>query len=298
MAERKRVGFIGVGLMGHGIAKNIVEKGYALTILGHRNRQPVEDLLRRGAKEAKSPAELARAADLIFICVTGSPQVEDIIFRKDGLLEGLEAGSIVVDCSTAEPDSTARVAAAVVERGGRFLDLPLVRTPKEAEEGRLVAIAGAEPATLDEIRPVLATFTENVVYAGGVGAGHKLKLIHNYLALAVAAVVAEGVTTAIKTGVDLKALSDICMSGGADSVMFRRFSKYFLEGDDSMAKFAIVNAAKDVRYYTHLTETAPTASFIAEAVHQVYQLAAIQGHGDKYLPRMVDVLVDLNRARG
>lgn len=297
MAERKRVGFIGVGLMGHGIAKNIVEKGYALTILGHRNRQPVEDLLRRGAKEAKSPAELARAADLIFICVTGSPQVEDNVFRKDGLLEGLEAGSIVVDCSTAEPDSTARVAAAVVERGGRFLDLPLVRTPKEAEEGRLVAIAGAEPATLDEVRPVLATFAENVVYAGGVGAGHKLKLIHNYLALAVAAVVAEGVTTAIKTGVDLKALSDICMSGGADSVMFRRFSKYFLEGDDSLAKFAIVNAAKDVRYYTHLTETASTASFIAVAVHQVYQLAAIQGHGDKYLPRMVDVLADLNHAR-
>ncbi|HET6222145.1 MAG TPA: NAD(P)-dependent oxidoreductase [Dongiaceae bacterium] len=297
MAERKRVGFIGVGLMGHGIAKNIVEKGYALTVLGHRNRQPVEDLLRRGAKEAKSPAELARAADLIFICVTGSPQVEDIIFRKDGLLEGLEAGSIVVDCSTAEPDSTARVAAAVVERGGRFLDLPLVRTPKEAEEGRLVVIAGAEPATLDEVRPVLATFAENVVYAGGVGAGHKLKLIHNYLALAVAAVVAEGVTTAIKTGVDLKALSDICMSGGADSVMFRRFSKYFLEGDDSLAKFAIVNAAKDVRYYTHLTETASTASFIAVAVHQVYQLAAIQGHGDKYLPRMVDVLADLNHAR-
>jgi 3-hydroxyisobutyrate dehydrogenase-like beta-hydroxyacid dehydrogenase len=96
----------------------------------------------------------------------------------------------------------------------------------------------------------------------------------------------------------LKALSDICMSGGADSVMFRRFSKYFLEGDDSLAKFAIVNAAKDVRYYTHLTETAPTASFIAEAVHQVYQLAAIQGHGDKYLPRMVDVLADLNHARG
>jgi 3-hydroxyisobutyrate dehydrogenase-like beta-hydroxyacid dehydrogenase len=80
--------------------------------------------------------------------------------------------------------------------------------------------------------------------------------------------------------------------------MFRRFSKYFLEGDDSLAKFAIRNAAKDVRYYTHLTETAPTASFIAEAVHQVYQLASIQGYGDKYLPRLIDALVELNHARG
>jgi 3-hydroxyisobutyrate dehydrogenase-like beta-hydroxyacid dehydrogenase len=223
--------------------------------------------------------------------------VEDVTFRKDGVLDGMRSGTIVADCSTAEPDSTAKVAAAIVARGGRFLDTPLVRTPKEAEEGRLVVIAGAEPATLEEVRPVLATFAETVVHAGGVGAGHKLKLIHNYVALAVAAVVAEGVTTAIKTGVDLKALSDICISGGADSIMFRRFSKYFLDGDDSLARFAIANAAKDVRYYTHLAESAPTASFIAGAVHQVYQLAQIQGHGDKFLPRLLDALIDLNHAR-
>ncbi len=297
MADRKRVGFAGVGLMGHGMAKNIVEKGYPLTVLGHTNRQPVEDLVGRGAKEAKTPADLARASDLVFICVTGSPQVEDIVFRKDGLLEGIKAGSMVADCSTAEPDSTARIAAAVVARGGRFLDLPLVRTPKEAEEGRLVVIAGAELKTLDEIRPVLATFAENVVHAGAVGSGHKLKLIHNFLVMAVAGSVAEAITTAVKTGVDLKALSEIVMSGGADSVMFRRFSKYFLEGDDSLAKFSIRNATKDLRYYTHMTETAPTASFIAETLYQVYQLATIHGHGDEFLPHMIDFLTNVNRAK-
>ena len=91
MAAKKRVGFIGVGLMGHGMAKNIVEKGYALTILGHRNRQPVEDLVGRGAVEAKNAAEVARRSDLVFLCVTGSPQVEAVVFGKDGLLEGLAA---------------------------------------------------------------------------------------------------------------------------------------------------------------------------------------------------------------
>ena len=152
MAAKKRVGFIGVGLMGHGMAKNIVEKGYPLTILGHRNRQPVEDLVGRGAVEAKNAAEVARRSDLVFLCVTGSPQVEAVVFGKDGLLEGLSAGTIVADSSTAEPDSTLRIAAAIEERGGRFVDTPLVRTPKEAEEGRLGVMTGGDPVTQRKTR--------------------------------------------------------------------------------------------------------------------------------------------------
>ncbi|MGH6933020.1 MAG: NAD(P)-dependent oxidoreductase [Dongiaceae bacterium] len=294
MANKMRVGFIGVGLMGHGMAKNIVEKGFPLTILAHRNRQPVDDLVGRGAVEARSPAELAARSDLIFTCVTGSPQVEDVILRADGVLAGLRSGAIVADASTAEPDSTLRVAAAVAAKGGRFVDTPLIRTPNEAELGRLGVIAGGEATVLAEIRPVLDTFADLVVHAGGVGAGHRLKLINNYLALAVAAVTAESVVTAIKTGVDLKALANVVTSGGADSVMFRRFSKYFLEGDDSLAKFAIVNAAKDVRYYTHMAESAPTTGFIAEAVHQSYLLANLQGYGEAYLPRLIDALAAVN----
>ncbi len=294
MTATRRIGFIGVGLMGHGIAKNIVEKGYPLSVLANRNRQPVDDLVARGAREAATAADLARQSDVIFICVTGSPQVEEVIFRKDGVLEGLAKGAIVADCSTAEPGSTAKVAAAVAERGGRFVDTPLVRTPKEAEEGRLGVMTGGDPATLAELRPVLETFAEVIIHAGGVGAGHKLKLINNYLALAVAAAVAEGVATAMKAGVDLKALTEIVTSGGADSVMFRRFSTYFLTGDDSLAKFALSNATKDLRYYTHMAETTPTSAFIAEAVHQTLQLATIRGHGDKFLPRLIDVLAELN----
>jgi len=295
VATQARIGFIGVGLMGHGIAKNIVEKGYPLTVLGHRNRQPVEDLLKRGATEAASPVDLARRSDIIFLCVTGSPQVEENVFGPNGLLEGMAAGKIVADCSTAEPTSTVKVAAAITERGGRFADTPLVRTPKEAEEGRLVVMTGGDSATLSALQPVLKTFAEIIVHAGPLGAAHKLKLINNFLVLANAAAVAEAITTATKSGVDLKALTDIATSGGADSVMLRRFAKYYLEGDDSMAKFTIANSAKDMRYYTHLAETTPTAAFLGEAAHQLYTLAAIQGFGDKYLPRLVDALADINR---
>ena len=218
-----------------------------------------------------------------------------MVLGKNGVLEGMAAGKIVADCSTAEPTSTLTVAAAIAERGGRFADTPLVRTPKEAEEGRLVVMTGGDAATLAELRPVLQTFAEIIVHAGALGAAHKLKLIHNFLALANAAAVAEAIVAAKRTGVDLKAFTEIATSGGADSVMLRRFAKYYLEGDDSMAKFSISNSAKDARYYTHLAEAAPTAAFLGEAVHQIYTLASIQGFGDSYLPRLIDALAQLNR---
>ena len=106
MANKPRIGFVGLGLMGHGIAKNIVTKGYSLAVVAHRNRKPIDDLLARGAAEAASAAELARGSDIVFLCVTGSPQVEQVLRHRGGILEGLKPGTIVADCSTAEPDST------------------------------------------------------------------------------------------------------------------------------------------------------------------------------------------------
>ena len=294
MADKQRIGFIGAGLMGHGMAKNIVEKGYPLTVLGHRNRQPIDDLVGRGAREAKSPKDLAQQSDIVILCVTGSPQVEELVFKKDGLLAGLRSGMIVADATTAEPTSTMKVAAAVTEAGARFADIPLIRTPREAEAGTLGVMVGSDAALLAELKPVLETFANAIFHAGPLGAGHKLKLINNYIALAAAAAAAEGIATAKKAGVDLKALSEIVMSGGANSVMFQRLSKYFLDGDDSHAIFALANCAKDLRYYTHMAEATPVVGFIAEAVHQTFQMANTRGFGDKYLPHIIDAIEEAN----
>jgi 3-hydroxyisobutyrate dehydrogenase-like beta-hydroxyacid dehydrogenase len=291
---KKKVGLIGAGLMGHGIGKNIVTKGYELTVLAHRNRAPIDDLIGKGAKEGKTPRAIAEASDVVFLCVTGSPQVEDLIFRKDGVLEGMKPGLIVADCSTAEPASTVKVADAVKAKGGHFVDTPLVRTPKEAEEGKLGLMTGGDEAVLRDIRPILDCFADTIIHAGPVGAGHTLKLINNFIALGTAAVVAEGIAAALKGKVDIKALNDIVMAGGAKSVMFERFIKVPLANDDSMAKFAIDNARKDVRYYTNMTETMPLTSYVAEAVHQTLVLASAQGYGDKYIPRLINLACQLN----
>ena len=294
MAEKKRVGLIGAGLMGHGIGKNIVTKGYSLAVLAHRNRAPIESLMKYGASEAKTPKEIAANSDVVILCVTGSPQVEEVVYKKDGLLEGVHDGLIVADCSTAEPSSTMKVAADIAAKGGRFADTPLTRTPNEAEAGKLGVMTGGDDATLKELRPIIDCFAEAVIHAGGIGAGHRLKLLNNFIALGTAAVIAEGVTAARKAGVDLKALLDIVSAGGANSVMFQRLMKVPLENDDTALKFAIATASKDLRYYTNMTEQISATSFIAEAVHQSFILAENMGYAQRFVPRMIDVMAELN----
>jgi 3-hydroxyisobutyrate dehydrogenase-like beta-hydroxyacid dehydrogenase len=291
---KKKIGLIGAGLMGHGIGKNIVTKGYELIVLAHRNRAPIDDLLSKGAKEGKTARAVAEASDVVFLCVTGSPQVEDLVFRKDGLLEAMRPGLIIADCSTAEPTSTLKVAEAVHSKGGHFVDTPLVRTPKEAEEGKLGLMTGGDEKVLKDIRPILDCFADTIIHAGPVGSGHTLKLINNFIAIGTAAVVAEGIAAGLMAKVNMNALNDIVMAGGGRSVMFERLIKVPLANDDSAAKFAIDNARKDVRYYTNMTETMPLASFVAEAVHQTLVLASAQGYGQKYVPRLINLACELN----
>jgi 3-hydroxyisobutyrate dehydrogenase-like beta-hydroxyacid dehydrogenase len=291
---KKRIGLIGVGLMGHGIGINILRGGYPLSVLVHRNRGPAEDLIGHGAREFKSARDIAEASDVVIMCVTGSPQVEDIVYRPDGLLAGIRDGLIVADCSTAEPDSTVKIAAAVAAKGGRFVDTPMTRTPREAEAGKLGLMTGGDRGVLADIHPILSCFADTIIHAGDVGSAHRLKLINNFLSLGTAAVVAEGITAGLKAGVDMQALHDIVVAGGANSVMFERIIKVVLQDDDTAAKFSISNARKDLRYYTNMTETLPVASFVAESVHQTFLLGENLGYGERFVPRLVDMMKELN----
>ena len=132
-----RIGFIGLGLMGHGIAKNLVTKGFPLTVSAHRNRKPLEDLLAAGAKEVATNADVAKASDVVILCVTGAPQVEEIVFGENGIASVARAGMIVIDTSTSEPATTTKTREALAAKVVAFVDAPLSRTPVEAEQGRL-----------------------------------------------------------------------------------------------------------------------------------------------------------------
>ena len=290
-----KIGFIGIGMMGHGMVKNLLAKGYAVTLKVHRNRANVEDLLAAGATEAATHAEVAKASDIVFLCVTGSPQVEAIVLGPDGVLAGALEGLIVVDCSTAEPSSTTMLRNALAAKGVKLVDAPLARTPKEAEEGRLNTMVGATPEDFRVVEPVLKTFCENIFHVGPPGHGHVLKLVNNMMAMSFAACIAEAFAVAAKSGLDLNRLYDVVSAGGVNCGIFQMMTaKTLTEGSVDGFKFGIANAQKDLRYYTHLAETLPVTSFMGEATHQSLVQAVNLGFGDKLIASLFEAQEKVN----
>ena len=292
--SKSRIGYIGVGLMGHGAAKNIVDKGYPLTIMGHRNRAPVEDLVKRGAKEAKSVADVARASDILFLCLPSSVEVEATVYGSGGVLEGAHAELIVVDSTTADPNSTRRIAVDLERKGARMLDAPLGRSPKEADDGKLSTYVGGEPETAKAVRAVMECYADTIVEVGPLGMGHTMKLINNFISIGNCAVIAEATATAAKLGVDMRKFCEVIQAGGANSRMFQMVMPWLLEGDDSHLKGPLRIAGKDMRFYARLAEQAPAAAFIAQAVNQTLHLCNVRGHGDRFLPVLPGLLAELN----
>ena len=292
--DKPRIGFIGIGLMGHGIAKNLVTKGFPLTVRVNRNRAPLADLLAAGAKEVKTNAEVARNADIVFLCVTGAPQVEEIINGKDGIAGAAHKGLIVIDTSTSEPATTAKMRETLAEKGVRFVDAPLARTPVEAELGKLNIMVGADDATFAELKPVLAAFCENIIHAGPAGHGIVLKLINNFLAMSIANATAEACAAAAKAGLSIRKLHDVVSAGAVNSGIFQMIVGKMLDGDLGGLKFTLVNAMKDLRYYTHMAEALPVSAIMGEAVHQSLVNANLLGFGDKYVASLLEAQEKLN----
>src|SRR5512135_1176665 len=283
--HRPRIGFSGVGLMGHGIAKNLAAKGYPLALKLHRNRANAQDLLAAGATEAASHAALARESDIVILCVTGAPEVEEVVFGAEGLASGAKAGLVIVDTSTSEPATTAKMREALAAKGVLFVDAPLARTPVEAEQGRLNTMVGADDATFAELKPVFAAYCENIIHAGPPGHGIILKLINNFIAQAICTATAEGVAAAAKSGLSIRKLHEVISAGAVNSGLFQMIVGKMLEnnGDLTGLKFTLVNAMKDLRYYTHFAESLPVSAIMGEAVHQSLVTANLLGFGDRYV---------------
>ncbi|HEY6134286.1 MAG TPA: NAD(P)-dependent oxidoreductase [Rubrivivax sp.] len=291
------IGFIGAsGMMGHGIAKNLIAKGHTLSLTVHRNRERVADLLAAGATEAASPAALATGNEIVFLCVTGSPQVEAAVTGASGLLAGAKPGLVIVDCSTSEPDSSARLRERCTAAGLNFIDAPLSRTPVEAEAGKLNVMIGADDAAFARLEPVIRCFAENVFHVGGPGAGHTIKLLNNFIAQAICTATAEAFAVGQRAGVDLKKLVDLVSLGPVNCGLFQAMAKT-LNGDMAGLKFELDNARKDVRYYTHLAEGMSIPTVMGEAVHQSLVLASVLGHGKKFVPSLVEAQEQLTGAK-
>lgn len=290
---KERVGFIGLGHMGVGMATNIVRKGWQLTIMGHRRRENIEALLALGATEVATPREVAERSDVVVLCVTGSPQVEAIVTGEDGLAAS-GTPLLIIDCSTSNPASTVRLAAELATRNIAFVDAPLSRTPKEAMAGTLDVMAGGAGADFERASTVLEAFAGRLIHTGPVGSGHMMKLLNNFVSLGYAAVYSEALMLGAKGGLTPQVIDSVLRDGRMDCAFYRTFFKYVLERDEQAHLFTIDNACKDLSYLVSASLASNAHNPMASAVRNAFAAAVSSGQGARYVPMLSDIVAEMN----
>ena len=294
MGEKPVVGFIGLGLMGHGMAKNIRKGGYDLWVRGRSNRKPVDSLLAMGANEAASPKDMAARCDIILICLSNSAQVEGVVRGEDGILAGARPGLIVIDTSTADPASTMRLSEELAAVGAHMVDAPLGRTPKEAEEGKLDAMVGCDEALFASVAPVIECWAGTITRIGPVSSGHKMKLLMNFIGMSYGALFSEAVVLGAKIGISPQIVRKVIGPSRMGNGFFETFMRYVVDRDRDAHKFSIANAAKDLRYVCNMAAEAKMTSIMASAARQYYAHVEAIGRADDYVPMLSDHVGALN----
>lgn len=280
----ERIGFIGLGAMGAGMARNILAKTGALHTMAHRDRAVIDGLKRDGAREHRSAADLARACDVVLLCLPNSDVVEGVIAE---LRPALRPGQVVVDTGTSALRSTLETAQALADMGVEFAEAPLTGGAAQAADAQLGALVGASPDTFARIAPVLALCCGTVRHFGPVGAGAKAKFINNYMVMGIAALVTEAFHAAAEEGLDWNDLYEVVACGSAASGVLQRIVGNARHGDFSGYVFSVANAAKDMRYIDDFLNRSGHATDLSGAVHAFFQRADGQGHGPLRLSELL-----------
>ncbi len=287
-----KVGLIGAGFMGHGMAVNILSAGHELHVVAHRNREPIEELVSRGALEDPSPAELAAQADVVVLCVTGTPAAERVI---DQLKPALRPGMLVIDTTTNTSGAPEAFSSALAGIGVTYVEAPVTGGAQQARDGVLGAIVGCDTKLPQDARDVLSCFCRQVEQFGAAGAGARAKLVSNFLALGTAALVIETFRKAKALDVDWQKLYELAQHGSGKSVGLDRIVGGAVAGDFKGYKFSVDNCVKDLSYFTELAEQNSCESDLLSALLGMFSSAASDGHGNRMISELLDP--DLRRER-
>ncbi len=284
-----QIGLIGAGMMGHGMAANLIKHGHSVAVIAHRNRGPVDDLVGRGASEARDLSHMAREAQVIFLCLSTSKVVEDTINR---LRSHLRVGQILIDTGTSEPDTTRRLARELARMGVGFADAPVTGGPEQAANAELGVLCGADEKTFAVIEPLLKCFATTIRRFGPPGSGHTAKLISNYLVTGMVALVTQSFDAARKAQIDWRDLYEVMLNGSGNSGVLRKIVGPALEGDFDGYRFSIANAAKDIGYYVEVAEKLGCMGPLTQAVADVFAKAVETGHGGRNVSHLLDPAID------
>jgi 3-hydroxyisobutyrate dehydrogenase-like beta-hydroxyacid dehydrogenase len=280
------VGFIGVGYMGYGIAKNILEKGNSLFVIANKNRKPIEKIVSKGAIEVKNLEDFRdKQLNVLVKCVTNTPIAKEIATKLSSVLD---QKTLIIDITTHNQSGSIETEKIYQSSNINYIECPVMGGPVQAEQGVLGGIVGATDNNFKLAEPYLKLFCKNYFHFGSVGMGAKSKLLNNFLTLGNAALINHMAKAAKKFDLDLQKLFDVAKLGSGNSAALVRVFEALLQGDSTGFKFTASNSVKDLTYIQDLLKDFPEAEKIAEDNKNYFQKSVDDGYGENFISELID----------
>ncbi len=287
----KKIGFIGLGIMGKPMARNLLKAGFSL-VVHNRSKGPVEELVKEGAEAASSPKEVAQRAEVLITMVPDSPDVEKVILGKEGVLEGAKAGSIVIDMSSISPLVSQKIAAEAAKKGVKMLDAPVSGGEAGAIKGTLAIMVGGEQEAFDQCQDIFKAMGKSVVRVGSVGAGGFTKLANQIIAAINLEAIGEAFVLGVKAGVDPQLIFQAIRGGLAGSNMMESRVPPILERNFKPG-FKLKLHLKDLNNALAAAKDLGVPLPITSLVQQMMLALNTQGMGEEDNGALVKLLEDL-----
>ncbi len=295
MTTRAAISFIGLGIMGHGMAANLLRAGFPLTIW-NRTRSRMDELMAAGARAGESPADVARHSEIIIICVSDTPDVRAVILGDAGVIHGARAGSLIIDMSTISPQATREIAAALAEADLHMLDAPISGGSEGAVNGTLSIMVGGEAAQVERARAAFEVMGKTVTHVGEIGAGQTVKIVNQILVVGNMLAASEAMLMAQAGGLDLRKALQAVEAGAAGSWMLsNRAPQVFAR--DFRPGFTIDLQQKDLRLALEAAEQLGVPLLATSLIHQLYKTLQLQGFGGEGNHALVKALENLSQLK-
>jgi 2-hydroxy-3-oxopropionate reductase len=293
MAEK--IGFIGLGIMGKPMARNLMEAGYELTVY-NRSREKVDELAQEGAEAAGSPREVAEQSGIIITMLPDSPEVREIVAGEDGVFEGIKEGSLLIDMSTISPVATEELAAAAGDKGVGMLDAPVSGGETGAIDGALSIMVGGSEEDFERARPIFDILGQTVVRVGEAGAGQVVKACNQIVVALVIEAVSEALVLGSKAGVDPEKIIEVLSGGLAGSKVMEAKKSFFLEHDFEPG-FRVELHHKDLGIALAAGREYGVALPVTALVSQMLEALKAKGSGDRDHSAILTLIEDLAQHR-
>lgn len=273
-----QVAFIGIGAMGEPMAANLLKNGFAVTVVKHRRAEAAARLQSAGAKVAASAAQAMNGSQYAVLCLPTSAEVEQAVTGEQGLIVNAAVGSVVIDCTTGDPDVSRRIAALLAKKNITYIDAGLTRGVAGAKTGTLAYFIGGEPAEIEKAMPVLKAMGDTFVRIGPVGHGHTAKVISNVLSYGTVALVNEAMMLGGRSGLDLKALFDALMQG-APSKALEAFGPRLVAGEYDPPRVTVDHVCDDMMLAQKLAAQAVAPIAMLGTAQEIYRRSGMRGDG-------------------